>query len=267
MNLDETLAVMKKAAIKAGSVLKTQQSKTRRLESQKDFLTDADCKSEEIILRTLKSEYPDIPSLSEEKGGTEIKEGYLWVVDPIDGTINFFQQDEHWGISIALVKNGNTVAGVVYLPARQQMFSASYKTATRLCLERAKKSTCSSPRVNQEDKLANSQFWVGWGKEEHGGDDHKKVYNAIKKLDQNSLYPQIRNSATADMMMVTCGKIAGFVFLKPDPFDIAAAGLIVERAGGMVTDVNGMSWGPFSRSIVASNGVLHSDLLRVIKAE
>ena len=258
---------MERAAISAGQMLNEMQPKSRRLASLKDFLTDADLKSEEVILRALATQYPDIPSFSEEKGGTETREGYLWIVDPIDGTVNFFLQDDHWGISIALVLNGHTKAGVVYLPARKQLFSTSHGIATRFRLVEEKKSKWMNPRVNQEDSLANSQFWVGWGKEEHGGDDHKKVYDLIARLDRHTLYPQIRNSATADMMAVAYGKIAGYVFLKPDPFDIAAAGLIVERAGGRVTDVDGNPWGPFSRSLVASNGVIHDDLLSVIKAE
>lgn len=267
MNLDKALAVMESAAINAASVLETLQPKSRRLESRKDFLTDADLKSEEVILRTLTAEYPDIPQFSEERGDTEAKEGYLWVVDPIDGTINFFLQDDHWGISIALAENGTTMAGVVYLPARRQMFSASREIATRFHLVGGEKSQWTNPRVSQEDNLANSQFWIGWGKEEHGGDDHKRVYDVIAKLDRHTLYPQIRNSATADMMMVACGKIAGYVFLNPEPFDIAAAGLIIERADGRVTDADGNPWGPFSRSLIASNGALHGDLLRIIKAE
>lgn len=267
MNLDKALAVMEEAAIKAAHILDEIQPKSRRLESRKDFLTDADLKSEEVILRTLAAEYPNIPSFSEEKGGTESKEGYLWIVDPIDGTINFFLQDDHWGISIALAEDGYTIAGVVYLPARKQLFSASRDIATRLRLVEERKSEWTNPRVNQEDNLASSQFCVGWGKEESGGNDHKRVYDVIARLDRHTLYPQIRNSATADMMMVACGKIAGYVFLKPEPFDIAAAGLIIERAGGKVTDVNGNPWGSFSRSLVASNGVLHNDLLRIIKVE
>ena len=95
----------------------------------------------------------------------------------------------------------------------------------------------------------------------------KRVYDVIKILDRHTLYPQIRNSATAEMMMVACGKIAGYVFLKPEPFDIAAAGLIVERAGGEVTEADGNPWGPFSRSLVASNGAIHNDLLRIIKTQ
>ena len=241
------------------------QPKSRRLKSRKDFLTDADLKSEEIILRTLAAAYPDIPILSEERGGTEVKEGYLWVIDPIDGTVNFFLQDDHWGISIALAENGQTVAGIIYLPAKRQMFSASRDIVARTRFVGEKQCIWTELRVTQENNLSGAQFWVEWGKEGHGGDDHKKVCEIIARLDRHTLYPQMRNSSVTTLMMVACGKIAGAILPKPEPFDIAAAGIIVARAGGKVTDINGETWGPFSRSLVASNGILHNDLLRIVR--
>ena len=265
IDLNEALMVMETAAVKAGHILLEMQPQSRRLESRKDFLTDADLESEEVILHTLSSKYPDIPSFSEEKGGKETREGYLWVIDPVDGTINFFLGDDHWGISIALVENGRTMAGVIYLPARKQLFSASRNIASRLRYFDGQESEWKNLKVNEESNPANSQFWLAWGKEEHGGSDHKKVYDVIKRLDCHSLYPQIRNAASADIMTVALGRIAGHVFPKPDPFDIAAAGLIVEQAGGTVTDMDGKEWSPFSRSLVASNGVIHSELLRILK--
>ncbi len=255
---------MEEAALAAAKELETLQPQSKRLETRKDFLTDADLKSEEIILRILGNAYPDIPSLSEEKGGEEIEEGLVWVIDPIDGTINFFLQDIHWGISIALVENKKTIAGVVYLPAQKQLYSASRDIASRLRIVGDEKSEWTTLSVNQESNLASSQFWLGWGKETHNGEDHKKVYDAIARLDKKTLYPQIRNSATADMMMIASGKVTGYVFTNPESFDIAAAGYIIERAGGTVTDLEGNPWGPFVRSLVASNGVLHQELLSLL---
>ena len=267
MNLDKMLFVMETAAMSAGRIVHEMQRHSTRLESRKDFLTDADLRAEEVILDTLASEYHEIPSFSEEKGGREIRDGLVWVVDPIDGTINFFLQDDHWGVSIALVENGHTIAGVICLPAKKQLFSASRDTAARLCHVDGDEMAWTNISVNDENYLAESQFWVAWcKKKEHGGYDHKEIHDVIIKLDQHTFYPQIRNSATADMMMVACGKIAGYVFLKPQPFDIAAAGFIIERAGGRVTDIDGNPWNPFSSSIVASNNILHHDLLRVINA-
>jgi myo-inositol-1(or 4)-monophosphatase len=265
IDLFKALIVMKQAAIDAGRLLLKMQSKSSRLESRKDFLTDADLESERVILAMLTAEYPEIPSFSEEQGGIKSTEGYLWVIDPVDGTINFFLGDNHWGVSIALVENGRAIAGVVYLPANKQLFSASCDIPTKLQIIDSEDEEINL-RVNSEVSLASSQFWFGWGKEERGGEDHRKVCEAIAKLDCQTLYPQIRNSATADMMMVAQGKIHGYVFLKPEPFDIAAAGLIIERAGGKVTDHNGNPWNVFSGSLIASNGILHDKLLSVISS-
>lgn len=265
MDLTAVLNVMEDAALSAAKELTTLQPQSKRLETRKDFLTDADLKSEEIILGILTKVYPDIPSLSEEKGGEEIQEGLVWVIDPIDGTINFFLQDIHWGISIALVENGKTIAGVVYLPAQKQMYAASRDIPARFRIIAEPENTWTNLSVSQESNLASSQFWLGWGKENHNGEDHKKVYDAIARLDKKSLYPQIRNSATADMMMVASGKVTGYVFTNPESFDIAAAGYIIERAGGTVTDLDGNPWGPFVRSLVASNGVLHQELLDLLR--
>lgn len=265
IDLNKALLVMKRAAIEAGQMLVTRQPATRRLESRKDFLTDADLKSEKVILSILEASFPEIPSLSEEKGGDASINGHLWVIDPVDGTINFFLGDDHWGVSIALVENSHTVAGVIYLPARKQLFSASRETPATLQVIGEDKETIL--RVNDESNLASSQFWFGWGKEERGGADHQRVYDAIAKVDRRTLYPQIRNSATADMMMVAQGKIQGYVFLKPEPFDIAAAGHIIERAGGKVTNADGNPWTAFSRSLIASNNALHKELLSIINIQ
>lgn len=267
MDLNKVLYVMEKAAVKAGRMLERLQPKSRRLKSRKDFLTDADIKAEKIILNTLTAEYRQIPQFSEEKGGIGSKKGYLWIIDPVDGTVNFFLQDDNWGISIALVKDGLTVAGLIYLPAKRQIFRALRGKPAKFRQIRDKNAKWKDISVGQEKYPSNSQFWIEWGKEEHGGDDHKRVYKLIEKLDHHSIYPQIRNSTIADMMVVACGKISGLVFLKPEPFDIAAAGLIIECAGGKVTDINGNKWSPFSLSMVASNGVLHRDLLRIINSK
>lgn len=270
MDIDFKLAkkAMMSAARTAGEMLIRLQRQVSRLESRKDFLTDADLKSEGLILETLKIDFPDIPAFAEESGGKPLEEGFLWVIDPIDGTYNYFIQDNHWGVSIALVLDGKVTVAVIYLPAENKIFTAdtsglpamvNYYTSLR------NEDPLRVLKVNGHSRLRDTQVWLAWGKEERGGEDHERVYKAIKVLDEHSLYPQIRNSATADMMRLATGQIAGYVFLKPDPFDIAAAGLIVEKAGGTVTDLEGNPWGPFSRSIVASNGLVHAELLDLLK--
>jgi myo-inositol-1(or 4)-monophosphatase len=261
MNLKKTLTIMEKAATEAGSSLLKMKPKVRRLSARKDFLTNADIVSEKIIFGILQTKYPEIPFLSEESGGEYLKNGYLWVIDPIDGTINYFLGDDHWGISIALLKNGQAITGVIYLPAKGLVFSAILGCPAKF--RHNKETFRKKLSVSKENDLKNSQFWVGWGKEEHGGNDHHKICGLLEKLTRHTLYPQIRNSCTADAMMVASGKIAGYIFPKPEPFDIAAAGSIVECAGGIVTDINGKPWSPFG-SFVASNKSVHKKLLNLL---
>lgn len=261
MKIENALTVMQAAAVKAGEMLMKTRAGVKRLESRKDFLTDADLKSEKIILSELSRAYPDIPSLSEEKGGDERREGYLWVVDPVDGTVNYFLGLENWGISIALVKDGESVAGVIYLPVSRQLFVVSQRTRAKM---RVGAGRWKDLRVSDDGKLADTQIWTGWCKEKHGGADHETCVEMLRKLDRRCLYPQIRNCATSDSLNVALGKIAGLAFYRIEPFDVAAAGLIIRRAGGTVTEIDGNAWVPFSESFVASNGKVHDELLRAI---
>jgi len=261
MDIEKAIELMAQAAREAGDMLHDMQPRAQRLDAAKDFLSDADLLSENAILGLLQDRYPDIPALSEEAGGDRIMEGYLWIIDPVDGTQNYFSQEDQYGVSIALVHNGQTVAGVIYLPAKKQLFSASSATPATVRIEEE------PPRPVHVKETA-IRFLIEWGKEEHGGQDHARVYEIIAKLDRYAGYtlpPQIRGSATASMMLVAQGLFAGLVAPKPDPFDIAAACLIVERAGGKVTDMEGNPWTPFSKGIVASNAVAHQDLLRIIR--
>ncbi len=269
IDLTKALVVMELAATKAGRMLLEMQPRAKRLPARKDFLADADLKSDRIILDALAETYPDISAYTEENGGERAALGYQWIIDPVDGTFNFFLQDGHWGVSIALVHDGQTVAGVVLLPGERKLFSASIEHETECVyldenLDPRSDRESVRIRVGRQENPADTQFWMAWSKKGNSAADHEKEYDILKRLFRASLYPQIRNSATADLMVAAEGKIAGYVFPKPEPFDIAAAALIIERAGGKVTDTQGNPWSPFSEGIVASNGVIHDKLLGII---
>lgn len=263
-DIDKALHIMELTAINTGRMLLDLQPKSQRLSSYKDFLADADIKSENMILSALMSEYPTIPFLSEEKWWVEFKEWDLWIIDPLDWTINFFLQDYNWWISIALVRDWQTIAWVVYLPAWKSIFVASSGTIAKFRNVDEKGYKWKELKVRQEYELANTQFWFGWGKEWNWGKDHQRTLDLISIVDRYTLYPQIRNSAVGDMMAVALGKIDGYILPKPESFDMAAWGLIIQRAGGRVTDIDGGLWSPFSRSLVATNGAAHDKLLSIL---
>lgn len=263
MDLSKAVRVMELAALKAGRHLLTLNPGTTRMESRKDFLSSADLESDNIIRDILHKDFPDIYYSSEEMENDDPTKGIRFKVDPVDGTVNFFIGDDNYAVSIALVEDGETKAGVVYFPAKTQLFSATVETVATL---RRPGYPTKRLLVNDEDTLENSQFWVEWGKDVPGGEETARVHEVLRKLRYVSLYPQIRNCAAGNPMAVARGMISGFVMTKPDPFDVAAAGLIVRQAGGTVTDLEGRAWNANSKSIVATNGHVHAALLELLNS-
>jgi myo-inositol-1(or 4)-monophosphatase len=266
------LDIMESAALNAGRTILANRSRVHQIDSPKDIVTNADLLSENNIIEFLKTRLPNVTSYSEEAGGSVAMKGEMWIIDPIDGTKNFYYGGRDWGISIAYVLDGMAQAGVVYLPDESLLFSTSRLQEQR-CGANVKNlalyhRSSQALRLTSERKLHQAYIWLDWGKEEHEGVDHFSVIELIEKLDQATShrgYPKITNSATYSLMSLAMGRYDGYIFLKPEPFDIAAACLIVEQAGGIVTDQRGNAWNPFSKSIVASNNAaLHGQLLKLL---
>lgn len=247
--------VVEKAALLAGAKLASLSPKTLE-KPRKDFLTDADIASEEVIIEHLQKHYPQIGVFSEEQGGKHDTDKPLWIIDPIDGSANyFFGDDRYWNISIALVEKRKTVFGLVYSPARRTY----WKTFHQFAISSHTGGIWKGISVSHRSNLAECQVWTDWIK----GDD-KKVLRILGALKKHTLYPQIRLCATACLIDVAAGRIDGYVHPQPEPFDIAAGCLIVEKAGGTVTDLQGNPWSPFSKSIVATNGKIHNQVLEIV---
>lgn len=238
--------------------------KPQPIVSAKDFLTQADIKSEEIIRAIMESFCSDISFSGEEGSGQLQLSRYQWSVDPLDGTVNYWNGDSHWGVSVALVKDGKSRKGVVYLPKQKKIFFTDKKNEVweaRVLLGRVVKiKRLYSPKL----KKSKSLVLVEWVKEQNDGQDHKKVLDLLGRIDQAGfLYPQIRNASTASLMMVVTGVAGGFVHLRPESWDIAAAGLIAQRAGCQVTDLSGNPWSPFvgEKGLLVTNGQIDHRLL------
>lgn len=263
------MEVMISASLKAGNYLL--QFKPTRLASAKDFVADADLFSESLIRKHLAEQFPEIPLFGEESNETIGQNESQWIVDPVDGTLNYVHRDSHWGVSIAFAQKGRSVAGVIYLPVKKELFWACRGSkAWRAGIdEKGNLSASVLVRANQEKRSGKPLILVEWVKEKNSGQDHRRVVEILSQIDQAGfLYPQVRNASTASLMMVASGQAAGFVHMCPEPFDIAAACLIVEEAGGKVTDFFGNPWSPFAveKGIVASNGVIHEELLYAISS-
>lgn len=244
------LSDIARITISAGELLLPLQTDVKRLKAaRKDFLTTADLMSNSFITKQLGLLDPSIPIFSEEDEIPLSSKGKMWVVDPLDGTVNFFHQDQNWGVSVALVEDGRIKIGAICLPAQSKIFG---------CYDNGEVTSGEHDGVNAERDLSEAQIWTDWSKQA------KDVPGILAKLQRVSLYPQIRLCATVSLMAVATGRISAYVHPHPAPEDFAAGALIVERAGGKVTDFSGQPWSIFSKSIVASNGILHDQILQAI---
>lgn len=240
-------------ALKAGKLLIDIQSEAIEIKrAGKDFLSEGDLASEKLILDGLKS-FNNVAVLSEEVGGqfSAIK-GLQWIIDPLDATINYGHNDEFWGLSIALAIDGKSEFGIVYLPKLNKLFKAYAGHGTYL---NHKKIT-----VSQDQNFLRSRIFVDFPTNTESRGRGIKIF---KEISDRTLYPQIKGCSIGGLVSVASGMAHGYIHTGPMPYDIAAGGLIVEEAGGIVSDMCGLGWNPFSPHILcACNKSFHQELLR-----
>lgn len=216
-----------------------------------DIVTNADKSSEKAIISEIRRKFPEHDILAEETQEQLKGAPWLWVIDPLDGTVNFAHDYPHFAVSIALLEHGKIVAGVVCDPLKGETYLAvrgegSFLNGRRL-------------RVSRADTLNRSIVGTGF--------PYDKAFTADNNLTEFSrVMPKVQGvrrlgSAALDLAYVACGRLDGFWELKLKPWDIAAGILLVEEAGGLVTDRYGEIIKLDGPSILATNGLIHSDMI------
>ena len=222
---------------------------------QIEIVTTVDYQIEEQLIKELQKLTPEIEvigeeSFSEEKILKNLK--YYWLIDPIDGTVNFVHRIPWFAISIALMQEKMPILGVVYNPVTKECFYAIKNKGAYL--------NGALIRVSKEDKIENALLCTSFP-----GDCKIKGFEKCLILfkEFNLISQGVRRfgSAALDLAYVACGKYEGFWEPYLKPWDTAAGMLLVKEAGGEVTDYFGNPYHPFLDSIVASNGKLHSKLI------
>lgn len=244
-------------AYQAGEILKKYFGKTSRIHFKGaiDIVTDADLKSEEFITRSLRKKFPDDSILGEE--GSNVNKGgkRRWLIDPLDGTTNFAHNYPFFAVSISFEDKGKIMLGVVYDPLRDELFSAVYKRGARL--------NNTKIFVSKINKLKYSLLSTGFPYDVATSPENNLNHwcNFIKRAQA------IRRdgSAALNLCYVACGRFDGFWEFKLKPWDLAAGSLIVKEACGKVTDFDGGIFDHYSGRIVASNGLIHKEMLMVLK--
>ena len=219
------------------------------------LVTDADKESESTIVDLLRHNYPTHQILAEEKGTHSAqKSPFKWVIDPLDGTTNFTHGFPLYNVSIGLEYEGTCILGVVFDPTRPELFVA----------ERGGGATCNGQpiRVSQISELGKSLLVTGFGY------DIAETGDNLDEFCRFTLQTQgVRRTGTAaiDLCYLASGRFDGFWEMNLNPWDTAAGTVILEEAGGKLTDYDGASYTIYSKKIVASNGLLHQQMLDVLQ--
>ncbi len=248
----DLISPMQAMAREAGSLLMNHFRQRVKIEykGDVDLVTVADRQSEALILERIRKQFPTHDVMGEE--GTRIETGseYKWYVDPLDGTTNFAHGYPVFCVSLAVGRRGQRVAGVIYDPTRDEMFSAELGGGARL--------NDKAMHVSATAKLGESLVATGFPSHKRHKNPNIYFYH---QLTLRTHGVRRAGSAALDLCNVASGRYDGFWEFNLNPWDTAAGVLIVEEAGGKVTDFSG---GPFqiaSHETLATNGLVHEALL------
>jgi len=251
--------VMIAAAEKAGRSLVRGFGEIENLQVAKkgpaDFVTEADRRAEEIIYRELSKARPNYGFLMEERGAVEGEDtSNTWIVDPLDGTLNFLHGLPHFAVSIALERDAKVFAGVIYEPVTDQMFWAERGQGAYLNGRRL--------RVSARKDMAESVFATGIPF--MGRDGHQPFLHELERVMAVSAGVRRFGAAALDLAYVAAGRYEGYWERGVSAWDIAAGMVIVREAGGFVSDFKGRDKALELGEIVAANGELHTAFRKLL---
>ncbi|MFA6410868.1 MAG: inositol monophosphatase [Candidatus Buchananbacteria bacterium] len=225
-----------------------------KVKNKSQIVTAADLISDKIIVSAIKKKYPTHGILSEESGTINLDSDYLWAVDPVDGTTNYFIGSPLFAVSISLFYKNQPILGVAYAPAMNELYVAEAGKGAYLNNKKI--------HVSKSNVLADSFLTFCHGSTKSDIKRAVKIYNKIKL---NSLDSRQLGSAALELGFVAAGRTECIMIPGAHVYDVAAGVLLVRQAGGKVTDFLGKEWNLKSKDMVASNGRIHNQLLKFLK--
>lgn len=246
------MAAMMEIAREAGALLMEYFRQHVKVEykGEVDLVTVADRKSEALILERLRARWPGHDILGEEGGLHQQGSDYRWYVDPLDGTTNFAHGFPVFCVSMAVEHKGRRIAGIIYDPTREEMFAAEHGSGAYLNGARM--------QVSQVSNLAESLVATGFPSHKRHQNPNIHFYHQITLRTHGV---RRAGSAALDLASVACGRFEAFWEFNLKPWDTAAGVLMVEEAGGRVSDFRGEPFRIESRETLASNGLVHEVML------
>jgi myo-inositol-1(or 4)-monophosphatase len=252
--LKETLFT---AASESGEILKSYFEKEFEIESKEiisNLVTEVDKKSESKIIEIIKSEFSDHNILSEEIGALNTESNVKWIIDPIDGTINYAHSIPLCCVSIGVEINGTIEMGIVYNPLSGEKFFAEKGRGSFLNDKPIK--------VSKENNLHKSLLVTGFPYDTSGNPN--KPVEVFAKFVNGDIPIRRLGSAALDLCWTACGRFDGFWEYNLNPWDTAAGYLILKEAGGKITNFEGKEYSVYEKEILGTNRLIHDDMLKVI---
>lgn len=260
MNNTEFLSTARNLAVTAGKLLREGFGGSFGISSKEgrhNLVTEYDNRSEDIIISGIRTRFPDHEFLAEESGASgNTSSNIRWIIDPLDGTVNFAHSIPIFCVSIAAEVNGEIECGVIYQPMIDELFTAvkgggAFLNGTKLCVSQ-------TARLNDAILVTGFPYNVGINPD-----------NCIEHFSAFLRYGiPIRRlgSAALDLAYAAAGRFDGFWEARLNPWDVAAGMLLVREAGGRVSSYDNSEYKIGDKRIVASNGYIHDEILDVLQS-
>ena len=257
-NLSKYKKVLFEAAESAGMILVKNFSTEYEIGRKKeysDLVTEIDRKSESKIIKIIHAHFPGHNILSEECGDLNLKSEYLWIIDPLDGTINYTRSLPIFCVSIALQIREELKLGLIYNPMSDEKFFAEKGKGAFF---NGKKIYVSKTKYLRDSLLVTGFPYMAKENIDHCIDhfaNFMKTGVPIRRL----------GSAAIDLCYIACGKFDGFWEVSLNPWDVAAGCLITTEAGGLLSDFSGRKYSIYGKQILVSNGKIHGEMIKVLQ--
>jgi len=247
------------AARQGGAILQDFAQKGFSIESKGEsinLVTEADLQSEKAIIQSIRKAFPEHQILSEEQGLQDIPQHPIkWIIDPLDGTVNFAHGFPMYNVSIGVEYEGTCIIGAIYDPTRNELFLGQQGRGATL--------NGKPIHVSAAPKLAEALLVTGFAYDIHTATD-----NNLKEFGAFTVRAGgMRRTGTAaiDLCYIACGRLDGFWELQLKPWDTAAGKVIVEEAGGKITNYAGEPYSIYGETLLATNSHIHQEMVEILQ--
>lgn len=217
----------------------------------KELVSNVDLESEQIIVNTIRENFPNHSITSEELGSEKGQSSYTWIIDPLDGTHNYVYGHPAFGISIALARGKEVLLGLIYLPFYDELYLA----------ERGSGAYLNNKRINVSKREVDEAYVL------YDPQLHKRegMFDNLKNVYLHTFTMRIIGCAVADAASVAAGRAEARIWHNTKTVDVAAGTLLVEEAGGRVSDFAGNPYEIGKTEVLATNTVIHADLVAMLR--